>query len=185
MNKKWIVITALGFCFLISWWVVSNTNEINQKIDQSIENNKNNISEKLEAKNLHIVETDKGKKIWELTADSAVYGNDNAKLSNVKGQFYGEDDEIVLNFKAPVGNYVEEKHQLSLNDGAVINHPNEKIFISSETMYWSNDTDNITAEGKVKVVKEGFGTSYGDKTIFSSDFNNIRLEGNTYSELSF
>jgi LPS export ABC transporter protein LptC len=185
MKKKWLPIIIIIVLILSSWWILTNTSEINKKIDQSAENAEADKPETIQAKNIHIVETEQGKKIWELTAKRAVYHNKDARLHNITGQFYGDQDTILLNFKAPEGNYIQEEHKLSLDKGAEVKHPDEKISISSDTMYWTNKSDKIFAEGQVKIVKEGFGISYGEKTTFTSDFKNIKIEGNTYSELSF
>ncbi|MEW5820336.1 MAG: LPS export ABC transporter periplasmic protein LptC [Cyanobacteriota bacterium] len=184
MKKNGIIIISIIVIALIVWWVVSSTVEINKDIEKSYNSETSTVEESAQAENLHIVETESGKKIWELTADKAVYSHKNAKLTNIKGKFFGEDNKVLLTFEAPEGNYIEKEHKLSLNKGAFIQEPNEKISIHSETMYWTKENDNITAEGNVKVIKANFITSYADKTIFSTDFNNIKLEGNTFSELN-
>ncbi|MGD9580805.1 MAG: LPS export ABC transporter periplasmic protein LptC [Vampirovibrionia bacterium] len=186
MQKRWLVLVGIIVGALILWWAVNTTSEINQEIQKSsVENSSNSeSSENAEAKNLHIVETESGKKVWELTADKAIYSDKNAKLINVRGKFFSDNNEILLTFKAPEGNYVEKFHQLSLNKGAYVQHPEEHITISSDTMYWSNEKDDITAEKDVVVDKNGKLKSRADKCIFSTDFTNIKLEGNTYSQLS-
>lgn len=185
MKPHWLTIAGIALFLVAIWWIVANTSAINKQIEQSADKKQNNVTESAQAKNLHIVETEKGKKVWELTADKAVYNNNNAKLTNVKGKFYNENDKILLTFEAPIGNYIQEKHRLSLNEGALVLHPEANISIASKTMFWSNQSKDITAEGDVKIIKKGFGTSYGDKTTFSLDFSKISIEGNTYSELNF
>jgi LPS export ABC transporter protein LptC len=185
MKKIWLTLAGIMIVALVVWWVVVNTDEINKKIENSSELQNTSASETIQAKEIHIIETDQGKKVWELIADNATYEDKNVELSNVKGKFFGEGDELMLTFESPLANYIQEKHHVSLQQGAKVQHPLEKITITSDTMHWDNKSKEITAQGNVKVAKEGFGTSYGDKTIFSSDFNKIRLEGNTYSELSF
>lgn len=185
MNKKYLIIAGVALFLLLTAWVVLNTNEINKEIEQDVVKKGHNITETARAKSLHIVETEEGKKVWELTADNAIYSSKNASLTNVKGKFFDENDKVLLTFKAPVGSYVEAKHQLSLDKGALVLHPDKNISIASKTMSWSNNSKDIIAEGKVKIVKQGFGTSYGDKTTFSVDFSKISIEGNTYSEIDF
>lgn len=185
MKKTWIIGTGVIVSILLIWWVVNTTSEINQNIEQSYGNESQNSEQSANAENLHIVETESGKKIWELTADKAVYSDKNAKLTNVKGKFFDEDDKILLTFEAPEGNYIEQDHKLSLNNGALIKNPDQKISIESEKMYWTNDNkEGIIAEGNVKVVKENYINSFADKSTFSTDFNSIKLEGNTRSELN-
>ena len=185
MQKRWLVIVGIIVAVLIAWWAYTTTIEINQDIQKSSVDNPTNakIKENAEAENLHIVDTKSGKKIWELVADKAIYTDKNAKLINVKGQFFSDNNKVLLTFEAPEGNYVEKLHQLSLNNGAKIQNPDELITISSDTMSWSNDSDDITAEKGVVVDKNGKLKSHADKCIFSTDFTSIKLEGNTYSEL--
>jgi LPS export ABC transporter protein LptC len=185
MNKKLFILLGFAILGLITWWVIASTSEINKRIDQTVDVNKTDPVETVTAKGIHIIETDNGKKVWELKADQASYEDKNAKLINIKGKFFDDGDKLMLIFEAPLGVYAQENHHVSLQDGAKVMHPQEHISITSDIMSWSNESREITAEGKVKVVKEGFGTSYGDKTIFSSDFNKITLIGNTYSELNF
>lgn len=186
MQKRWLVIVGIIVVALITWWAFSTTSEINQQIEKSnIDNTSNSeLNESAKAENLVITETESGKKIWELVADKAIYTNKNARLINVRGKFFSDDNKIMLTFKAPEGNYVEKLHQLSLNKGALIQHPDEHITISSDTMSWTNENDSITAEKDVVVDKNGKLKSHADKCIFSTDFTNIKLEGNTYSELN-
>lgn len=184
MNKKWLIVIGVVIIITITSWVAITTFEINKKIEFTLQQSHKNSSEKAKAKNLHIMETESGKLLWELTADMATYANNDAKLTNIKGKFYNKDNKILLTFQAPVGKYIQESHKLSLNKGVLVNHPEAKISIESQTMTWTNKSTDIIATGNVKVVKEGFGVSYADKGTFATDFSKISIEGNTYSEIN-
>ena len=185
MKKNTLIIIILVIIGFITWWITNSTNKINKEIEQSLKNQKTTQHEKAQAENLHITETQKGKKIWELTADKAFYADKNINLTKIKGKFFDENNKVIIIFESPVGNYIQEEHKLSLTNSVKAIYPEAKISIVSDKMYWNNKSTDIIAENKVKIIKEGFGTCYGDKAKFSIDFSKIALEGNTYSELNF
>jgi len=185
MKKHWLVIIVLVLFALITWWIINSTNKINKEIEKSAIKNETEQQEKAQAENLHITETQKGKKIWELTADKAYYIDKNINLTNIKGKFFNDKNKILITFTAPEGNYKQEEHKLTLLKGVKATHPEAKMLIVSDSMYWNNKSTEIIAESKVKIVKEGFGTCYGDKANFAIDFSKISLTGNTYSQLNF
>lgn len=183
MKKHALLIITTALMVLAGWWIYSTTTTINQQIEQT-QSQQVDQPETAKASNIHIVETENGKKIWELTADKAVYENENAQLTNVKGKFFDDNNEILVTFEAPVGNYVEQIKKVSLQKGASVIHPRTETSIESEEMFWTGGSDNITAHGNVKVVKKNLVTSHADKSIFTTDFDSIKLEGNTYSEIN-
>lgn len=184
MKRHALLIISIAFAALLVWWVYSSTADINRQIQESVETQQNDEGDSATAEKLHIVETENGKKIWELTADKAVYEDENAQLINIKGKFFDEDDKILVTFEAPLGSYVEELKKVSLQDGAYVIHPGTETTVESKEMFWFSGSDDITAVGEVRVVKKNMVTSYADKSIFSTDFDSIKLQGNTYSEIN-
>lgn len=184
--KKWLLISVVAaISIFVVFWIVNSSNEINNQIEKSVNTHKKETNEKAVANNINIIETQFGKKLWDLKADKAVYENKNALLTNISGQFYDDKGKILLIFKAPQGNYIQDKHELSLNKNITIEQKQANIILNAETVSWTNKNPLIIAKGKIKIVKKGFGTSYSDKAIFSKDFTKISLEGNTYTEVNF
>ena len=89
----------------------------NKIIDQTYKNKEANIE------SLLVTETDQGKKLWELYADTGMYTDaDNiVLLENLIGNFY-EDDKVKASFKADKGTYNSTKKQIILNDNVELEY---------------------------------------------------------------
>lgn len=185
MKKNWLIPVLIVVIAALAWWIISYSKEINTQITQTTEVIEEKQDQTAEASGISIVETERNKKLWELAAEKALYEDKNALLINLSGKFYDQNGDVLLVFEAPEGNYTESTKNIVLKNGVTIYHPTEKILVKSETMSWSNQSKLITAEGKVEMIKEGLGTSYGNKAVFTRDFSKISIEGNTYSEFSF
>ena len=87
----------------------------NKIIDQTYKNKEANIE------SLLVTETDNGKKLWELYADTGMYTDaDNVVLlEDLVGNFY-EDDKVKASFKADKGTYNNIKKQIILYDNVVL-----------------------------------------------------------------
>ena len=68
-------------------------------------------------------------------------------------------------------------------EGCEINNPENNITIKTKQMLWSKESKDLKADQGVEIIKSNFSKSYGDKAIFSTDFNKIILQGKTYTEI--
>ena len=135
--------------------------------------------EKINIKELIIIETKNGEKFWEIYADSGKYDNGTniAVLSNIIGNFY-KNEIVILSIVSPEAIYDSSKKEIKLQGGAEAAN-NKDIYIKADEICWSGAKDEITAKGDVKIIKENELMTISDESFFDSDFTNLKLSGNS------
>lgn len=184
MSKKTIIsIAILCFLTILSMWVFFSDN--GKKIDTEPEKHttaeKKPDEEQVKVTDLIITETNEGKKFWEVVATSGVYkkGIETATLSNIKGNFY-KNDEVVLSVEAPLAIYDSVKKEVTLKNGARAAN-NKNVLITAREIQWAGKTDLITATGNVIITQDDKMQTTSDKSVFNSDFTNLKLIGHSNS----
>ena len=187
MSKKTLIsIIILSVLTILSIWVFFSDSGGKVKLNtetnsQSKNSAKNANNEKVKVLDLIITETNEGKKFWEVIASSGNYDKDVDKvtLKNIKGNFY-KDNIVVLSVEAPLAYYNSSKKEVILKDGARAAN-NKNVLITAKEIRWTGTKDLITATGNVRIIKDDKMLTTSDKSIFNSDFTNLKLSGNSNS----
>jgi len=178
MSKRTIISgIVLAGLFLLSLWVFFSSSP--SEVQTGEENN--NKNQQLQIEDFAITETKEGKKFWEVYATQGVYNETIAKilLINIKGNFY-KDEKVVLSIEAPNAIYDSAKRQFILQNGA--RAANDKdVYITAKEICWAGTEDKITATGNVKIIKNNELVTTSDKSIFNTDFTNLKLIGKSNS----
>lgn len=168
---------------LLSIWVFFS--DSGEKVKSNIENNaattQKQEDENVKVTDLIITETNEGKKFWEVVAESADYDKGAAAmtLNSIKGNFY-KNNEIVLSVEAPLAIYDSAKKEVILKNGARAAN-NKNVLITAKEIRWAGTTDTITATGNVRITQDNKMLTTSDKSVFNSDFTNLKLSGNSNS----
>lgn len=144
---------------------------------------KNATQEKVLVKNVLLTETKEGKKYWEIFADSGEYLNKKNKiyLHNVIGNCY-KKSEVALSFEADNGYYENKNKRVTLIKNAIV-VTNKETAIKADKIVWEGTIDKIIAEGNVRVVKSDEIMTISDKTVFTTDFKEFKIYGNTITKV--
>jgi len=183
MSKKTLIsISILCALTILSVWVFFS--DSGEKVKLNTEKPsavKNTEEEKVRVSDLIITETTEGKKFWEIIATNGDYdkNSDTITLKSVKGNFY-KNDIVVLSVEAPLALYNSAKKEVILKNGARAAN-NKNVLITAKEICWAGKTDTITAKGNVKIVQGDKLKTLSDKSIFNSDFTNLKLSGNSSS----
>ncbi len=160
--------------------------------------------------NVSFTVTEGAVKKWKLEAEKAVYNKTrtSAQLSNVKGEFYNEKGEPVLQFTAPEGQYTNKNNEVLLSGGVVAHSAHGVIQNTQDTssgpeqlesgttangnpggqltapsMRWGAKTKGVTATGGVELTFPE-GKSTAQTCHFTLDFSKITLEGGVASSIT-
>ncbi|MBL7196495.1 MAG: LPS export ABC transporter periplasmic protein LptC [Candidatus Omnitrophica bacterium] len=94
---------------------------------------------------------EKNKKTWDLVGDTLeVYGN-LIKLTNIKADLYGEEEDMVLTADSGIFDRTEGK--LHLQDNVVI-ITESGAEMMTDTLDWLQNTQTVTTQDKVNIYKE-------------------------------
>lgn len=184
MSKKTLIsIIILCVLTLLSVWVFfSDSGEkVKLNTEKPSSATKNTGDDKVKVTDLIITETNEGKKFWEVMAVNGNYdkGVDTMTLKNIKGNFY-KNNVIVLSVEAPLAIYNSTKKEVILKNGARAAN-NKNVLITAREIRWAGKTDTITATGNVRITQDDKMLTTSDKSIFNSDFTNLKLSGNSNS----
>jgi len=185
MSKKTLIsIIILSVLTILSLWVFffdSGEKNIKPLKEEKPSSIKNADKEQVKVLDLIITETNEGKKFWEVIAVSGNYDKSLEKitLQNIKGNFY-KNDVVVLSVAAPVAIYDSAKKEVTLKNGAKAAN-NKNVLITAREIRWAGTTDMITATGNVKITQDNKMITTSDKSVFNTDFTNLKLIGNSNS----
>ncbi len=148
----------------------------NKIIDQTYKNKEANIE------SLLVTETDQGKKLWELYADTGMYTDaDNiVLLENLIGNFY-EDDKVKASFKADKGTYNSTKKQIILYDNVVLVYI-DGTNIMTDRLIYSGKNEDIEAIGNIRIEKPNEAIIMGNKAVLKGDFSDFHIIGRTKTQ---
>ncbi len=148
----------------------------NKIIDQTYKNKEANIE------SLLVTETDNGKKLWELYADTGMYTDaDNVVLlEDLVGNFY-EDDKVKASFKADKGTYNNIKKQIILYDNVVLVYF-DGTNISTDRLIYSGKNEDIVAIGNIRIEKPNEAIIMGNKAVLKGDFSGFHIIGRTKTQ---
>jgi LPS export ABC transporter protein LptC len=183
MSKKLkILISILVVITFISTWAFFVSKKMTKNIvkppeTQSINDENANVQE------LILTESKDGKKYWELYAKSGDYDSitNQVHLKSVNGNLY-KNDRVVLSFAAPSAIYYDKKKEIKLYGGSRAATSNN-ILITANELYWKSKDDIMIATENVKIRKSSDLLVTGDKAIFSTMTNKIKMIGKVKSML--
>lgn len=148
----------------------------NKLIDQTYSNKEANIE------SLLVTETDNGKKLWELYADSGMYtdANNVVLLEDLVGNFY-EDDKVKASFKADKGTYNSTKKQIILYDNVLLVYF-DGTNIATDRLIYSGKNQDIVAEGNVRIEKPNEAIIMGTRAVLDGDYSDFHIQGRTKTQ---
>lgn len=178
MSKRVIAsVVVIIFLLLLSIWGFWVSYNVTKDMEKTSSVSKNVNSEEIRVEELIITETKKGKKLWEVQAESGHYDNvkNLAVLKTVKGNFF-KNSKIVLSFRAPAAFYDQQKKEVRLINGASAITENG-VYVNADEMAWQGIEDQILAQGNVSINKSDRFLTLSDKAFFNKDFSSFKING--------
>ncbi len=183
MSKKNLIslIILAGLTALSGWVFFSSSPQKVEVKNVKPSEAKTTDDEKVKATDLIITETKEGKKFWEVHAESGNYSKSVEKivLKDINGNFY-KDNTVVLSVEAPLAIYDSIKREVILKNGARAAN-NKNVLVTAKEICWAGSTGLITATGNVRIIQGDKMLTTSDKSVFNSDFSNLKLRGNSNS----
>lgn len=182
MSKKHLIITIItGFLIILGYWAFNVSSKYTREIEPLTSNNThaNAENESANIDDLVITETKDGQKFWELYASTGKYDNNQsgATLKKVTGNFY-KGHNVVLSFSAPVATYIEKNKEINLTGGAKA-ITDKNIVITSNTMKWTGDKNEINNQGNVRIERTKDIIITSDHAVFNTDFTKFAVIGHS------
>jgi len=138
--------------------------------------------------NVTFTVTEADHKKWELRVKKAVYYGDRsgATLTDVSGEFFTPNGEIVARFQAPKGDYKDETKAVVLTNGvSVTTVDGSGSGIMAPKVVWSSKSDKVVADGGVRVQLGRHATIRASRCEFNLDFSKVSLLGGVHSAVDF
>lgn len=180
-NKKIYFCTIFAVVFLMIWAFISAgviTSNFNRAHIKGKENAQN-----VDAIGIIITETKDGKKYFEIYGENGHYSNDHsiATLNNVIGNFY-KDGKVYMSFQSSKGQYDEKDGKITLYENTYIVLENG-LSLNADKLIWSGSDKETVAEGNVKIKDNNKIVSTAEKCIIGSDYEKIKIIGNTKTQV--
>ena len=171
-----LIAAVIVFGFLWSWYV---TKDIGTDVDKAARND-----QRVTVSNLMLTETKNAKKYWELYASKGHYesGSQKAQLEDIMGNFYNDNEEVILSLQASEGIYNQEDKTIELK-GNVLAVSKDGSSILADEMIWMGQNEDIVAKGNVKINKNNQLVTKSEKAIFNSELTYFRIEGKSESKV--
>lgn len=125
-------------------------------------------------------------KRWEIHSSKAYYypNQKGTVLENVTGTLFNDVGEPSATFKAPTGEFSQGEKKIFLSGGVtVVGTGDDPMTLEAPQMEWSPKTEQVVADGGIKMGSQKFGQSTATRCKFSMDFASIALEGNAQTQL--
>lgn len=163
--------------FMWAWFV---TRDIRKNVKGAL-----NKSQQVSVKNLILTETKDQKKYWELYAKTGSYdsGARVVVLTEIMGNFYNENQEVILSFKAPVGTYKDDIKLVVLNGGESLFVSKDGTSITADKVTWQGKDSDIIAEGNVRILGNKDFSTVSEKAVFNSDLTIFKIIGNAKTNI--
>ncbi len=183
MNKKKLIkIISLILVLIIGWgfvwaWFITKTVRKNSK-DSAMKNQHAIV------KNIIVTETHEEKKYWEFYAKSGEYDSNNSsvKLYDVIGNFYDENEQVIVSFKSSKGSYEEITKKVILNgDNLFVSKDGSQLY--ADELIWQGKDKDILANGNVQFIKQNQLITKSEHASFNTTFTNFKIKGSTKTKL--
>ena len=141
---------------------------------------KSGISQVATVKNIVVTETKDGKVYWELYAEKGSYDSDKGGvlLTNVLGNFYNPDDEVVISFRSDNGTYSEETKEISIGGNALV-VAYDGSSIRADKLTFKGKDEDILAEGNVIINRNDDFITHSQKARFNTSLTFFEISGKT------
>ncbi len=120
-----------------------------------------------------------GKKIWEFTVAEAVEEGNKTLMKGVKGSVFRSDGSFI-DVTGDRGTLFKKSNDFILEGNVDAVLPTGGKLIADKAT-WNDKKEIITAEGNVRLYRDGWLVS-GDKATTTSAFKNLKMEGNAKLE---
>ena len=148
----------------------------------------NNSGASATARNVAFTINEGELKKWVIAAEDAEYFQDRtgAKLTNIHGEVFDDEGNVIVVFTAPKGEYKNENNQVLLTGGVRAQTTDEEnpVIVTAPEMKWSAQSERVLASGGVKLAHKLFGESSAQNCRFNLNLTAIALEGGVVTSLS-
>lgn len=176
--KLLAVIVILILCWGFLWaWFITKTVRKNSK-DSAMKNQHAIV------KNIIVTETHEEKKYWEFYAKSGEYDSNNSaiKLYDVIGNFYDDNENVIVSFKSTKGSYQEDTKKVILNgDNLFVTKDGSQLY--ADELIWQGKDKDILANGNVQYIQTGKIVTKSEHATFNTSFTNFKIKGSTKTRL--
>ncbi|MEO0179764.1 MAG: LPS export ABC transporter periplasmic protein LptC [candidate division WOR-3 bacterium] len=100
------------------------------------------------AEGVRILQTDKGRRLWELFADSMEIIGDTVKVKGVNLKFYGKRGEVQSTLTSDSGRYYQSSEDMSAH-GRVEVKGQDGSYLSTSSLFYSRTREEIFTEERV------------------------------------
>lgn len=180
-NKIYLILFSVVFftiLFGFIWSFIVTRDIRNPKHNESVKNQSVSVN------NLVLTETKDDKIYWELYAEKGTYESKDATviLTNPTGNFYNEQNEVVMSFKSDFGYYFEEKKIIVLKGNTYV-VANEGSSIRANEITIKGKDEDIVASGNVIFQKDQDFITNSKKARFNTDLTFFEISGNSETKV--
>lgn len=105
------------------------------------------------AENVRIWQTDKGRRLWELMADSMEQLGDTVRVKGVKLTFYDKHSKVQSVLTSDSGRYYQSSEDMAAH-GRVEVKGQDGSHLSTESLFYSKEREEIFTEDRVYIRSE-------------------------------
>lgn len=175
-RKLFLKITILVILVAVVWgfvwsWAITKTVRKNSR-NESMKNQHAIV------KNIIATETRDEKKYWEFYAKSGEYNSEHNSvvLNDVIGNFYDDNENVVVSFKSTKGTYDEKTKKVKLNgDNLFVGEDGSQLY--ADELIWQGSNQDILANGNVQFVQPDKLVTKSQKAVFNSTLTNFKIIG--------
>ena len=179
-NKLYLILLSLVVFVVLSGflWSFIVTKDMRTPNNNQIKNQSVSVN------NLILTETKNEKIYWELYAEKGSYESNQGDvvLSNLTGNFYNSENQVVMSFKSNYGFYNEESKVIILR-GDILVVTNEDSSIRADEVVIKGKDDDIIAKGNVIYQKGDEITTHSNKARFNSELTFFEISGKTETKV--
>lgn len=186
-KKKKIYIILFSLLVLICLfgfiWSFTVTKDIRKSQKKGGEE-ANTKSQVATVKNLILTETKDGAIYWELYAQKGSYDSQTGDviLTNATGNFYDENNKVVLSFESDLGTY-DEKTKVIVLRGHTFIVAHDGSSIKADEIVWRGSDEDILAKGNVIVNRNTDFISTANAARFNSELTFFEISGDTQTNV--
>ncbi|MBE7706308.1 MAG: LPS export ABC transporter periplasmic protein LptC [Cyanobacteria bacterium SIG30] len=171
-----LVALLILFGFVWSWFV---TKDLANNFDDATKN-----EQKVAVSNLILTESKDEKKYWELYAKKGFYegGKESVVLKDILGNFYDDDENVILSLQAENGTYTEGDKTILLS-GNVLVVAKDGSSILADNIVWKGKDEDIIASGNVRINRNNELITESSKAVFNVDLTYFKIEGKSKSKV--
>ena len=174
-----LLVLVCLFGFIWSFTVTKDIRKSQKKGEK-----KGEQSQVATVKNLILTETKDGAIYWELYAQKGSYNSQTGDviLTNATGNFYDENNKVVLSFESDLGTY-DEKTKVIVLRGHTFIVAHDGSAIKADEIVWKGSDEDIIAKGNVIVNRNKDFISTANRARFNSELTFFEITGDTQTNV--